>query len=272
MMRIDVRSNVDDLVRDLGTMGMKQAPFAVRDAIEVTAINVGRALETKMLQTFRGSVQGRGWIRDHVKVFRPGGSRLLGSLVGSSRAQATSRTDARIWIGVIPPGTRGLNAGFDRYRGSLLPMMERGGMTPGPRAFGGNAAYGRYAVPVARYDSRPRHPLSLWPINLGLQARRSISGPLTSGGLRGKHRTYLVPITNAPGHAMIFQRFGKGKGSDSMPIFWTMPQTRVPSRPYFLSTVQPLVQQILPIHLRRSLDHALFSRGSYADRSQLVSR
>ncbi len=267
MMRFDVRTNVNDLVRDLGAVATKQAPYAVRNATDADANDAGQALRNVMRQRFRTSPQGWRWIEHHIRVLKTG-QRIAAREIGRVRTSRAGGGDMRAWVGIIPPASKGEAAGWERYRGSFIAAMEEGGPTPGPRRFGGSASgalsdYGRYPVPVARYTDRPRFPLRMWPVNLGLSSRQSIEGGMRGGHPRGKHRTFLVPIANAPGHSMIFQRFGRGKGSDVMPLFWVTSQTRLPARRYFFPTVQLIVNTRTDVHLRASLDRALFGRGAY---------
>jgi hypothetical protein len=255
MMRIDVRTNVNEFLADMGNMRLKQAPFAVRQAINATAAAAADVTRTSIRKSFRTSPRGLKYLLDHVKVLGPN------SRLGRTHLPSGGDHSYRAYLAILPPEGKGQLAGWDRYRGSLLPMLEEGGATPGPRPFGGNPAFGRYAVPVMG-DQRPRWPMALFPINLGLQSRRGIAGPLTVGGLRGKQRTFLLPILNSPGNAIILQRRGKHKKSVRA-LFWTQQHTRLPARRYFFPTVVPFVQQNLPVHLRRAMDHALFSRGTY---------
>lgn len=262
MMRLDVRTTVDALVKDLGAVALKQAPFAVRQAIDATAADAGQALTNIMRQRFRHSARGWRWIKSHIRVMKTG-DQMAAREIGSARTSRAGGGDMRAWVGIIPPPGKGDVAGFTRYRGSLLAAMEAGGPTPGPRDVGGVIGLGRYVIPVAPYDARPRFPLAMFPVNLGLSARQGIAGPMRRGGLKGKRRTFVTAILNSPGNAMIWQRYGRGKGSDLMPIFWTQNTTRLPARRYFFSTVELVTRTRLDMHLGRSLDHALFGRGRY---------
>ncbi|MHB1297280.1 MAG: hypothetical protein ACYC0B_02025 [Gemmatimonadaceae bacterium] len=262
MMRLDVRPHVNELIADLGTMGMKQAPFAVRQGIDATARDAGQAVKNIMRQRFRYSAVGWKWIESHVKVMKTG-QEMAAREIGKTRTSRAGGGDMRAWVAIIPPPAKGELASWSRYRGSFIAAMEAGGPTPGPRDFGGRLGLGRYAVPITKYDERPRFPLAMFPINLGLSSRRSVEGPMTRGSLVGKRRTFLLPIVNAPGHAVIFQRYGRKKNSDVMPLFWTQNETRLPARRYFFSTVEMVVRTQLTGHLSRAMEHALFSRGAY---------
>lgn len=259
--RLSVRTQVNDLIADLGRMGMKQAPFAVRQAIDATTADAGKALENIMRQRFRHSARGWKWIRSHIRVMKTGSS-MAAREIGRVRTRRAGGGDMRGWVAIIPPAGKGEHAGFSRYRGSLIAGMEAGGPTPGPREIAGrNVGLGRYAIPVTKYTERPRFPLAMFPINLGLSARQSIEGPMRRGWPKGKRRTFVVPISNSRGNAMIFQRYGRGDAI--MPIFWTQNQTRMPAKRYFFSTVEMITRTRLGPHLKRSMDHALFARGRY---------
>lgn len=270
MISLDVQVQIVPFLKELDEASLRRAPIAVKQAINVTLGDAEQAVLNAMRQKFRYSSAGWRWMKRHVKVFRPG-SRLLASEIGSLANRGAGH-DMRGWIGIFPPEGRGQHAGFSRYRGSLLAAMEEGGPTPGPRDFGGVIGLGRYAVPITRYDARPRFPKSLFPANLGLSSRQGISGPMTAGRLRGKRRTFLLPVKNATGHAVIYQRFGRkgsarglrGSGDDNiMALFWTQPETRLPARHYFVPTVDLIVRSRLPLHLTASMHNELFGRGAY---------
>lgn len=254
MLHINVRTNVEAFIRGFSREEMRQAKYAVGWALAATAENVRAATVDVMLQRFRASTPGRQWMVRHVKVL--GNSRLARGVLPAGAAADR----LRVFVGVIPPEGKGQFAAWSRYRRSLLPMMEQGGLTPGPRDFGGVIGYGRYPIPVRRVDDRARIALRDWPINLGLQARRTIAGPLALGGLQGKRRTYLVRI--GPNQGMIFQRFGRAR-DDTMPLFYTAPQTRLPARRYFFPTAVRVVASRLPGHLAAAMTQATHGRGRY---------
>lgn len=263
ILAINARAGVEALTRDFGQLQMKQAPYAARWAIDATMRDADQAVRNRMQQRFVASPRGLRWLQNHVKVLGPN-STLGRSLHGKSGAD----TQLRGYIGIIPPG--GISsAGWERYRGSLVAMMERGGATPGPKRFGGSGQsgmsdLGRFPIPIRRPGTPSPYPKAMYPVNLGLSSRTAISGKrAVGGGLRGKRRTYLVPIRNSPGNAMIFQRYGRGKGSDSMPIFWTQRDTRLPARGYFFPTVDAVVQTRLGTHFAAAMQQALWGRGRY---------
>lgn len=257
MPSVIVRADTRHLIEHLGTMQRKQLPWAMRWALEATTRDGANAVENAIQQRFHASPQGMRWMLRHVKRFAPS-SRLARGIGGSGG----------YGVGIVPPGGRkGNYAGWSRYRGSMLPMLEAGGPTPGPKRFGGAASgatsdYGRYAIPVRRHTDRTRIPMSLWPVNLGLSSRVGIErGRNVGGGLRGKRRTFMVPIVNSPGNAMIFQRFGRGPGSDVMPLFWTQRDTHLPARRYFFPTMQRVIDTRLASNFKRAMEHALFNKG-----------
>ncbi len=252
-MRIDIRVQVSQFLLTLGELGTKQAPFVVRDAVNATARDVAAGLKEEIARRFVTSPAGLRFLQSRVKVITP--NTPLGRIYAQGR-------DLRLGalVGVVPPEGKGQFAGFDRYRGLLLPMMEAGGLTPGPRDVAGRLGFGRYAIPIVRPGMRPRMPLNLWPINLGLQARQSIEGRRTVAQIKGKRRTYVVQMR--AGEAIIFQRFGRER-DDTTPLFATKQQTRLPARRFFLPTAQRIARVRLSHHLDASLSHALFGRGTY---------
>jgi hypothetical protein len=257
MITYDVRSNVDELIKDFGTLQLKQAPWAVKWAANATVVDAADKVTLKMTNTFNAGPRGMRWIHRHVKAMNVG-SRLAREYGGQGGAA----------LGIIPPGGAKM-AAWARYRGSLVAMMERGGPTPGPRRFGGAMGgsgpmsdLGRYPVPIRRPGHPEPYPRSMYPVNLGLSARTGISTRVVGGGLRGKRRTYLIPMRNNPGHSMIFQRFGKERDA-TMPIFWVQRETRVPARPFFFDTAQRSMAQRFPIHFEHAMQQALFGRGAY---------
>lgn len=254
-MHITVQAHLKDVLDGLGTMGQRQAPFAARWAINAVTRDAERVVRYEVLpRRFTTSPQGLKFLQRHVKVLGPN------SKLGRAHLTPGRDMQLRAVLGIIPPGSKGQGAGFENYRGSLLPMMEEGGPTPGPRNFGGRAGLGRYAIPINRPGARPRMPLTLWPINLRLQSRRTIAGPLSIARLQGKRRTYLIQLRT--GESMIFQRYGRERDA-TMPIFATKQATRLPARRYFMSTVEWVVRTRMRLHAERALQHALFNRGAY---------
>lgn len=254
--KIEVQASVAALIKDFGAMQQKQLPFALRDAMNASVVDSQSTVQLAMKRSFSAGPAGMKWIQRHVKVIKVGAR--LGREYGGSGGAA---------LAVIPPGGAKL-AGWERYRGSLVAMMEAGGLTPGPKRFGGRAGgamsdFGRYAIPIRRPGHPQPYPRSLYPVNLGLSSRTGISGRrAVGGGLRGKHRTYLVPMRNNPGHSMVFQRFGKQR-DDSQPLFWIQQQTRVPARPYFFANAQRVITVRFGVHFPAAMEHALFGRGAY---------
>jgi hypothetical protein len=251
---LDLRPQIDALTRDFGTMGNKQLPHAVRDTVNAVARDVQSQVRQVMRNRLRMGAAGRTWADRQVRILTPG------STLG--RIHVPQGTDGRhkAFVGIIPSEGKGQFAGPARYRGSLLAMLEEGGETPGARDFGGVIGLGRQAIPVVSESMRPRHDVKLFPINLKLQARRSISGGLTPGALKGKKRTYLVKV--GEGRAMIFQRYGKERDA-TMPLFSTQNRTRLPARRYFFSTANRVVRERFDSHFQRSMQQALFGRGAY---------
>ncbi|MBX3173287.1 MAG: hypothetical protein KF709_02690 [Gemmatimonadaceae bacterium] len=259
-MQLDIRTNVQELIKDFGTMQQKQLPYAVKWMLRALEKDIAQATENRIQQKFSASAQGLRWLQRHVKILNPG-SRLGRATLGQGR---TGHEHG--FVAIIPPGGAKL-AGWDRYRGSLVAMMEQGGPTPGPKRFGGRASgplsdLGRFPVPVRRPGTPSPFPRRLYPINLGLSARTGISTRVVGGGLKGKHRTFLVPITNSPGHSMVLQRFGRAK-DDTMPLFWVQRDTRLPARHFFFPTADLVVRTRLVLHFERAMQQALFGRGAY---------
>lgn len=253
-MEIDIRARIEPVVDAMGSLERKQAPYAARWAVNALARDIVQGTKNAITAKFSASPGGLKFLLNHVRILTPGSPYY--------QRYGTSGRDMefRALIGVVPPEGKGQNAGWSRYRRSLLPMLEAGGATPGPRDFGGQIGYGRYAVPVRRPNDRTPVPLSMFPINLKLQARQSIEGGLSSGALRGKRRTYLVRIGSNEG--MVFQRFGRER-DDTMPLFNTRAQTQLPARGYFYPTAQRIVDTRLSLHLRGAMDRALWGRGAY---------
>lgn len=249
-------NNVAGLIRDFGQMQQRQVPYALRQATNATVRDAAEELELRWIgRSFRASPRGLAWIRRHVKALHEGS--VLSREYGTGKAS----------VAIIPPGGAKL-AGFDRYRGSLVAMMERGGATPGPKRFGGRAVgagmsdLGRFPVPVRRPGVGQPYPLRLYPINLGLSSRTGIAKRTVGGALKGKHRTFLVPIANNPGHSMVLQRFGKQR-DDVQHLFWVQRETRIPARPFFFANVERSIVQRLGVHFPAAMQHALWNRGAY---------
>ncbi len=252
--RFDARASVASLTKDFGELQNKQLPWAMKWAANATVEDAGDKVLTRMKAILPGSARGRAWIHQHLKVMRHG-SRL-------SREHGNGGAA----LGIIPPGGVKL-AGWERYRGSLIAMMENGGLTPGPKRFGGRASggasdFGRYAIPIRRRGTFSPYPLQLYPINLGLSSRTGITRRTVGGALRGKERTFLVPIKNSPGNSMVFQRYGKERDAAS-PLFWVQRDTRVPKRPYFFATAEASVKQRFAVHFPHAMEQALWKRGAY---------
>lgn len=251
-----VREQVKKLTADFGALQNKQAPYAIKWAAEASVVDAKDRVALRMKQSFSAGPRGMRWIQSHVRALKVGDK--WGREYGGSGGAA---------LAIIPPGGPSV-AGPERYRGSLVAMMERGGLTPGPKRFGGSGQsgtsdLGRFPIPIRRPGTPQPYPKAMYPVNLGLSSRTGISGRrAVGGGLRGKRRTYLVPIRNAPGHSMIFQRFGKERDA-TQPIFWIQRQTRVPARPYFFDTAQFAIAQRFAVHFPAAMEHALFGRGRY---------
>lgn len=251
-----LRDQIEKITADFGTLQNKQAPYAIRWAAEATVTDAADRVRLRMKQSFSAGPRGMRWIQNHVRALKVGDK--WGREYGGSGGAA---------LAIIPPGGARV-AGPERYRGSLVAMMERGGPTPGPKRFGGSGQsgmsdLGRYPVPIRRRGTPEPYPRKMYPVNLGLSSRTGIDGRRAVGGsLRGKHRTYLVPMRNNPGHSMIFQRFGKERDA-TQPIFWIQRQTRVPARPYFFDTAQRAITQRFGVHFPAAMEHALFGRGRY---------
>lgn len=253
-MEINIKAHVESAVQAFGTLGQKQAPYIVRWTVNALARDIVQGTKNAIAGRFKASPAGLRFLTNHVRIITPGSSMF-------QRFGTTGRDmSMRALVGVVPPEGKGQNVGWSRYRGSLLAMMEEGGATPGPRPFGGLIGFGNYAVPVRRPSDRSPIPLRMYPINLGLQARQSIEGGLTTGALRGKQKTYLVRTGSNEG--MIFQRFGKAR-DDTMPLFNTRAQTRLPARRYFYPTAERIVATRLSAHLRGATSQAIFGRGAY---------
>ncbi len=251
-----VREQIKRLTADFGTLQAKQAPFAIKWAAEASVTDASDRVRLRMKQTFNAGPRGMRWIQNHVRALREGDR--WGREYGGSGGAA---------LAIIPPGGA-LAAGPERYRGSLIAMFERGGPTPGPKRFGGAGQsgmsdLGRFPIPIRTPGTPQPYSKAMYPVNLGLSSRTGISGRRAVGGaMRGKRRTYLVPIVNAPGHSMIFQRYGKERDA-TQPIFWVQRQTRVPARPFFFATAEQAIGQRFGVHFPAALQHALFGRGRY---------
>ena len=252
-----VREQIKRLTADFGTLQNKQVPFALKWAGNATMRDGADRVALRMKSTFSAGPRGMAWIQRHVKALREGAP--LAREYGGSGGAA---------LAIIPPGGAKL-AGWDRYRGSLVAMTEGGGPTPGPKRFGGAGQsgmsdLGRFPIPIRRKGTPQPYPLQMYPVNLGLSSRTGISGRrAVGGGLRGKLRTYLVPMRNNPGHSMIFQRFGKDRDA-TQPLFWIQRETRVPARPFFFETAKAAIAQRFGVHFPAAMEQALFGRGGYA--------
>lgn len=275
-MRIEVVVHgVDALLETFGTMQQRQIPFAAKWAFAAAAKDGANAVRNSIRQKFgRSSSGGLAYLLRHVQEFGP-----------NSKTAREFGGQGGYGVGIFPPTQKGNYAGWSRYRGSLLAMMERGGPTPGPKRFGGagmggTSDMGRYPIPIRRPGQPSPYPKSLYPINLGLSSRVGIDGRRSvGGGLRGKKRTFMVPIVNSPGNAMIFQRFGRGKGSDVMPLFWTQRNTRLPARNFFFAQARAAIEGRVVHHFKAAMAQALWGRGAgsfsghrpqaYASRSSL---
>lgn len=263
-MRLDIRARIEGTLGAIGEMQRRQAPAAIRWTVNALAADIKQATRNTIQQKFRTSAQGLRFLQNHVQILgaHPGARTPRGTGARRAAIYGTAGRDMsmRAAVGVFPPEGKGQFADWARYRGSLLAAMEEGGPTPGPRDFGGKLGLGRYAIPIVKQAARPRMPLRLWPINLGLQSRQGIEGPRTKARLFGKRRTYLIQI--APGHSMVFQRYGRERDA-TLPLFWTEPTTRLPARRFFFSTADRIVATRLTMHMRAAMQQALFGRGSY---------
>lgn len=253
-MRIDVRPHVEQALEAMGAVQLRQAPYALRWAVNAVAADIAQGTRNAMQQKLRMSAPGMRWALRHVRVIGQGTK--FGRMYGT----AGRDMQYRALVGVIPPESKGQFGGWARYRGSLLPMLEEGGATPGPRDFGGVLGLGRYWIPERRPTAREPLPMRLYPINLKLQARRSIEGRVVRGQLRGKQRTFLV--RQREGSATIFQRYGRERDAIT-PLFHTQPRAQLPARRYFYPTAQRIVDTRMSMHLARAMQHALFARGVY---------
>lgn len=256
MIEMRITANIDPILKDLVAAGRKNAEFAVQWAARATARDVASEVRKVIDERFAHSPRGYDFLMKHVKVL-DSRSTLTRSIVGSDRDSL--KTSA--WVAIVPPEGKGMNAGWQNYRHSFLPMMEVGGPTPGPRDFGGRTDLGRYAVPARSPRDRTPIPDRMRPMALGLQAMRSIEGPLKAGRLRGQHRTFLLPLS--AGHSVIFQRFGRGRWGGVIPLYLTRPQAYLPKRSYFFPTALKVATAKLPEHMRRALTQSLFGRGEY---------
>jgi hypothetical protein len=250
-----VHPNIGPVLKTLDRLQLEQAPYAIRWTVNALARDVAQATRNNIQQRFRASPAGLRYLHRHVKILGP--NTTLGRL--HSPRGGFDRSMSAV-VAVIPPEAKGQLGGWTRYRGSLLPMMEDGGLTPGPRDFGGVIGLGRYPVPVRRPTDRTPIPLRLFPINLGLQARRAIAGDLSRATLRGKHRTYLIKTGSNAG--VIFQRYGKERDA-TLPLFATQAQTRLPARRFFYPTAVRIVDLRFALHFRAAMRQAVFGRGSY---------
>jgi hypothetical protein len=138
-----------------------------------------------------------------------------------------------------------------RHRTLLLPLRERGGTrTPDWRSPGVGIYGPRVAVPLLRPMDR-----KLYPVNLGLSARRAIEGGYRVGkrqlkpgdaferqrSLRGKQRTWVMKTAKGP---IVMQRVGSGNTiSARRPLFALKSTVPVPKKPFFFDTVRRTVQQ-----------------------------
>lgn len=255
-MQMIIRIQHGDLLAELRRAGERNAVFATRWAANVTARDVAAATIDTIQHRFAATPRGMKFLLDHVKVLGSG-SPLTRGLVGKNYNLRNSAL-----VGVVPPeGSKGQFASWSRYRGSMLPMLEAGGKTPGPRDFAGNGALGRYWIPARGPRDRPLVPQSMYPINLGLQAARNISGSLSRPRKQGLRRTFVLP-TRA-GRGTLFQRTGKGRNSRVQALFHMHSQAYLPARRFFFPTAQRVVADRFPIHLKQAIQQALFGRGAY---------
>jgi hypothetical protein len=255
MVNISIRAQIEPTLKAMDRLQLEQAPFAVRWTVNALARDVVQATKNNIQQRFRASPQGLRFLQMQVRVLHGDGklSRIHAPQGGFDRTMSAI-------VGVIPPEGKGQFAGWNRYRGSLLPGMEEGGRTPGPRDFGGMIGLGRYWIPERRPTDRTPIPMRLFPINLGLQARRSIEGGLGRGQLKGKQRTFLLKTRE--GHATIFQRHGRDRDAIT-PLYHTHPQAQLPARRYFYPTALRIVELKFALHFRAAMRQAVFGRGSY---------
>lgn len=257
-MQMIIRVDHAPLLYGLRDADRRQVPFALRWAVNALAREAVDATKAAIQQRFTASGPGLKFLLNHVVVLAPG-SRY-------GRIHLPAGTDGRYsaFVGVIPPEGKGQFASWNRYRGSLLAMMEQGGATPGPRDVGGVVGYGRYPIPIARLGARPRMELRLWPINLGLQSRQSIAGGRSVAQIKGKRRTYVVQIR--PGESIVFQRFGRGR-DDTMPLFYAEQQTQLPARRFFFPTAVRVVSERFALHAQAALTQAIHGSGAYTGRA-----
>lgn len=103
-------------------------------------------------------------------------------------------------------------------------------------------------------------PRRLYPSALGISARRTIEGGFTAPSMRGKSRTFAVPIGNAKGATPgIYQREG-GEGADrnDIQLLWLFVQRiKLKPRLRFYQTGNEVVTERGAQHLATALERAL---------------
>lgn len=248
-MRVDLRANVDDVIQSLGEMQRRQAPFALRLALQRTAEEARDAVRNRIHQRgfrFR-TAAAAGYLANAIIIERP-----RSGLQPGQRTQFSIIAESKV--------------GSSRSR-SLLPWLEEGGLRRSRREIGPPGLYGQVLAVPLRPSPMQNIKKELYPAALRLQAsrftveqnagqRRGVG--LLAGRLQGKRRTFLLPDPSAPGRALILQRTGPGR-RDVRALFVVRPEVRVAGRAYFFSTIDRTYRERLVVNFRGALQAALFS-------------
>ena len=220
-----IEFDLDTFTGQLDDAAMKQLPFALALALNRTAEEAQEAVRNRIRMrgfTIR-SAQSDAWLSRRVMFYK----------------QDRANKD-HLWTALQVDQPNASGGGKLAGSRSLLGFLEDGGARTGMRPIGDGTVFPNAVVVPVRNSPIDSIPRSLYPVNLGLSAKREISGKLALGRLRGKQRTFVVRTSTGTG--LVLQRQGAGQ-ENVRALFFIKPQTRVTGRHFFYPTVQRTVEQ-----------------------------
>ena len=222
-----IEFSLDEFTGQLDEAAMQQLPYALALALNRTTEEAQEAVRNRIRMrgfTIR-SAQSDAWLTKRVMFYR----------------QDRASKD-HLWTALQVDAPNASGGGKLAGSRSLLGFLEEGGSRTSQRPIGDGTVFPNAVVVPVRSGPMDSVPRGLYPVNLGLSAKREISGKLALGRLRGKQHTFVVRTSTGAG--LVLQRQGSGE-SGVRALFFIKPQTRVTGRHFFYPTVQTTVEQRL---------------------------
>lgn len=246
MLNLDLTVDLRGTDESLAELVTRQMPFALSLALNTTMEDTRQA--------------GRNQVRTQFSLRTPQSERFLS--LGIAISRKATKTDMHA---VLEVGGRYNLGKAARY--TKLAQFEEGGVRSGAGILGNNRIKVFDGVELIPYQKPTAR--AMYPVNLGLQPRRTIMGGLSEASLQGKKRTFVV--RTGPKTGTILQRTGKksgeakGKGARDgkrndpklIRLFRIRPKVTIRARHWMLPATQVVWDKRFTTNLDRALEYAL---------------